>query len=156
MTLNSIVEQIQETHEIHTLEGITFLGGEPLAHAVEGLALAKAAHESNLNVMLFTGYTLEEAREMDETVQQLVDETDILVDGPYLRDQPETKRRWIGSSNQRVHFLTDRADANDPRWQLKNTLEIRLIDNELSVNGFPAKNAVGLWKRPKKSQKTDN
>jgi hypothetical protein len=32
---------------------------------------------------------------------------------------------------------------------LPNTLEIRLRDGELSVNGFPARSAVGLWKRPR-------
>jgi anaerobic ribonucleoside-triphosphate reductase activating protein len=70
------------------------------------------------------------------------------VDGPYFHDQPETRRRWIGSANQRVHFLSDRCAADDPRWLLPNTLEIRLRGPELTVNGFPARSAVGLWKRP--------
>ena len=30
----------------------------------------------------------------------------------------------------------------------RNTLEVRLRGGELSVNGFPARSAVGLWKRP--------
>ena len=79
---------------------------------------------------------------------ELLAETDILVDGPYLREQPETRRRWIGSANQRVHFLSGRCSADDPRWLLPNTLEIRLRGPELTVNGFPARSAVGLWKRP--------
>jgi anaerobic ribonucleoside-triphosphate reductase activating protein len=100
--------------------------------------------------MVFTGFLLENAREMpDPAVQELLAHTDILVDGPYLREQPETARRWIGSSNQRVHFLSDRCDPGDPRWLQRNTLEIRLRDGELSVNGFPARHAVGLWKRPR-------
>ena len=101
-------------------------------------------------VMIFSGFLLEEARRMDdEAAQELLDETDILVDGPYIREQPETRRRWIGSANQRIHFLSDRCDPEDPRWLEKNTLEIRLRDGELSVNGFPARHAVGLWKRPR-------
>ena len=71
------------------------------------------------------------------------------MDGPYRQDQPETRRRWIGSANQRIHFLTDRYRADDPRWLLPNTLEIRLRGPELTVNGFPARSAVGLWKRPR-------
>ena len=74
-------------------------------------------------------------------------ETDILVDGPYDRDQPEKTRRWIGSANQRVHFLTPRCAADDPRWRQPNTLEIRLRDGEVTVNGFPAPRAAGMWKR---------
>jgi anaerobic ribonucleoside-triphosphate reductase activating protein len=77
----------------------------------------------------------------------LLAHTDILVDGPYVRELPETRRRWIGSSNQQVHFLSDRYRADDPCWQLPNTLEIRLRGMELTVNGFPARSAVGLWRR---------
>jgi anaerobic ribonucleoside-triphosphate reductase activating protein len=66
---------------------------------------------------------------------------------------PDTKRRWIGSTNQRIHFLTDRYRADDSCWQQPNTLEIRLDAAGLSVNGFPAASAVGLWKRPPKTRK---
>ena len=101
-----------------------------------------------LTVMVFSGYTLDEARALpDPAVADLLAHTDILVDGPYDRDRPDTERRWIGSTNQRIHFLTDRYRADDPCWRQPNTLEIRLRGGELSVNGFPARSAVGLWKR---------
>src|SRR5437870_6810731 len=108
-------------------------------------------HLLSLSVMVFSGYTLEELKAMCEpAVTDLLAHTDILVDGPYVRELPETRRRWIGSSNQRVHFLSRRCDPDDPRWLEKNTLEIRLRDGELTVNGFPARHAVGLWKRPRR------
>ena len=145
-----VATQMAEAARLHSIEGITLLGGEPLAHATGGAALARAAHDLGLSVMVFTGYMLEEARRSpDAAVAELLAETDILVDGPYLREQPETRRRWIGSANQRVHFLSDRCSADDPRWLLSNTLEIRLRGPELTVNGFPARSAVGLWKRPR-------
>ena len=144
------IKRIAEAQRIHMIEGITLLGGEPLAHATGGIVLAQAAHDLCLSVMVFTGYPLEEARRLpDAAIAQLLAETDILVDGPYLREQPETRRRWIGSANQRVHFLSSRCSADDPRWLLPNTLEIRLRGSELSVNGFPARSAVSLWKRPR-------
>jgi anaerobic ribonucleoside-triphosphate reductase activating protein len=131
------------------VEGVTLLGGEPLAHAAGAAALARAVSAAGLTVMVFSGYTLAEARQMaDPAVADLLAHTDILVDGPYLREQPETRRRWVGSANQQVHFLSDRYRADDPRWLLPNTLEIRLEGGELSVNGFPARHAVGLWRRP--------
>src|SRR5207253_1603137 len=84
MTLEEVVAQLSETHAQHSLEGITLLGGEPLAHAAGGVALARAAHALELNVMVFSGFLLEEARRMDDSaVQELLAETDILVDGPY-------------------------------------------------------------------------
>jgi anaerobic ribonucleoside-triphosphate reductase activating protein len=103
----------------------------------------------NLTVMVFSGYTLGEIRRMPEpAVHDLLAHTDILVDGPYVRELPETGRRWVGSANQQVHFLTDRYRADDSCWRRPNTLEVRLRGAELSVNGFPAAAAVGLWKRP--------
>jgi anaerobic ribonucleoside-triphosphate reductase activating protein len=150
MDIADVIIQLRQSTEQHGLEGITLLGGEPLAHAAGAAALARAAHELGLNVMAFTGHLLEDIRQMaDPDVQELLAETDMLVDGPYLRELPETTRRWIGSSNQRVHYLSDRCDPADPRWLQRNTLEIRLRHGELSVNGFPARQAIGLWKPPR-------
>jgi anaerobic ribonucleoside-triphosphate reductase activating protein len=141
-----IVAQIREVRD--HIEGITLLGGEPLAHAHGAAPLARAARDMGLSVMVFTGYSLEEARRMaDPAVVALLDQTDILVDGPYLRDRPETRRRWIGSANQAIHFLSDRYRPDDPCWRRPNTLEIRLADGEITVNGFPAGHARGLWQR---------
>jgi len=149
MTASQVLAQMHNAVQEHGIEGITLLGGEPLAHAAGAVALARAARSCGLSVMVFSGYTLEEARQLlDPAVTELLACTDILVDGPYLREQPETRRRWIGSANQRIHFLSDRYDADDPCWLLPNTLEIRLRGPELVVNGFPARSAVGLWKRP--------
>jgi anaerobic ribonucleoside-triphosphate reductase activating protein len=143
-----ILAEIEQAQRNDAIEGITLLGGEPLAHAEGAAALARGVHALGLTVMVFTGYTLEEARALtDPAIVDLLAHTDILVDGPYIREQPDTCRRWIGSTNQRIHFLTDRYRADDPCWRQPNTLEIRLQDGALSVNGFPARSAVGLWKR---------
>jgi anaerobic ribonucleoside-triphosphate reductase activating protein len=145
-TVADVLAEIRHTSDI---EGLTLLGGEPLAHAVPAAELAAGVQAAGLSVMVFTGYTLEEARTLPEpAVAAVLAHTDILVDGRYDRTQPDTTRRWIGSLNQRIHFLTPRYRADDPCWQQKNTLEIRLDARGLTVNGFPAPTAVGLWKRP--------
>lgn len=129
------------------VEGISLLGGEPFAHANPAAALARAARERKLNVMIYSGYTLQEIRNFKEpAVAELLSLTDVLVDGPYRRDLPETKRRWVGSANQVVHFLTDRYSADDPIWSKSNTLEIRVRGGEIAVNGFPSREAASLWK----------
>jgi anaerobic ribonucleoside-triphosphate reductase activating protein len=150
LPVSEVLRQVEQAAQEHGVEGITFLGGEPLAHAAGAAALARGLRERGLTVMVFSGYTLEEARQMpDPAVGELLALTDILVDGPYMRELPDAQRRWIGSTNQRIHFLSDRYRADDPRWQRRNTLEIRLRGRELTVNGFPARSAVGLWKRPR-------
>lgn len=146
--VDSLVEQILAIHDSAPLEGITLLGGEPFAHAGGAAELAAQVRGAGLTVMIFSGYTLEELRAQDEpAVHLLLANTDILVDGPYLREQPETRRRWIGSGNQRIHFLSERCRADDPRWLLPNTLELRLVDGELIVNGFPAAKSKDFWQR---------
>jgi anaerobic ribonucleoside-triphosphate reductase activating protein len=150
MTAAEVLTQLDEARERHGVEGITFLGGEPTAHAAGAVVLARAVRGRGMTVMLFSGFTIEELRERpDPDLHELIDLTEILVDGPYVREMPDDERRWIGSTNQRIHFLTDRYHY-DEQWKRRNTLEIRLQDGQLTVNGFPAKSAVGLWKRPRR------
>ena len=128
------------------IEGITLLGGEPFAHAEAAAALAESAKQHGLSVMAFSGYLLEDLQLQSGEAAALLAQIDILVDGPYDRDRPDTARRWIGSTNQRIHFLTDRYRADDDCWRQRNTLEIRVRGSEIVVNGFPAIPALGLWK----------
>ena len=150
MEVEALLERIDQACHQDAIEGITWLGGEPFAHAEVAAAASAAIQSRGLSVMIFSGYTIEQLRgQKDAAVDRLLSVTDILVDGPYLKEQPDESRRWIGSSNQRIHFLSDRYRADDASWQQRDTLEIRLNNGELSVNGFPAKNAVGMWKRPR-------
>lgn len=129
------------------VEGITLLGGEPFAHAAAANLAARAQAEG-LSVMVFSGYELEDLqRGAIPWAGDLLAATDILVDGPYRKDLPDATRRWIGSTNQRIHFLTDRYRADDEAWTTRDTLEIRWDGKELSVNGFPAHSAKGFWRR---------
>lgn len=145
--LSEIAEQLKKSVEETGIEGITLLGGEPFAHADGAAALAKLARSMGLSVMVFTGYLREQLSAIiDPATADLLAAIDILVDGPYERDRPDTQRRWIGSTNQRIHFLTSRYQANDPSWQQRNTLEIRVRGAEVIINGFPAIPALGLWK----------
>ena len=145
MPLADLIAQLDATPDV---EGVSLLGGEPFAHAAGAAALAAAARRRSLSVMVYSGYTIEAIREMpDPLAAELLALTDVLVDGPYVREQPEPRRRWVGSANQRVHFLTDRYRPDDPCWTKPNTLEIRVAGTTVTVNGFPAAGpAVGLWK----------
>ena len=152
VSVEAMAGRVLEAASASGVEGITLLGGEPTAQAAPLAALAGRVREAGLSVMVFSGFTLEELREAgNPDVRALLSRTDLLVDGPYLRDRPEAGRRWIGSSNQRIHAISDRYRIDDPAWLAPNTLELRLDGVTLSVNGFPALGAVGLWRRPRGS-----
>lgn len=147
-TLADMIVQLADAQDRFGVEGVSLLGGEPFAHAPAAAALARAARQRGLSVMVYTGYTIEQIRERPHPAAvDLLAHTDLLVDGPYLREQPDSTRRWVGSTNQRVHFLTGRYSPDDPCWNQRNTLEIRVFGGEVAINGFPAPGAaVGLWK----------
>ena len=152
--VSELVRRIRDAASDLLIEGITLLGGEPFAHAAPAAEIAEQVQAMGLTVMVFSGYQLVELQSrIDRDVARLLAATDLLVDGPYDQTQPDSIRRWIGSMNQQIHTLSDRYDEDDACWRQSNTLEMRFEGGELSVNGFPAKGAVGVWKRPRRSGK---
>lgn len=121
------------------VEGLSVLGGEPFQQAEAVAELCRAVRAGGRSVMVYSGYTLEELRALPGPgPAALLAETDLLCDGRYVREQPERRRRWLGSANQRLHFLTDRHRPDDPRFTQPNTIELRLEGGQLTVNGWPA------------------
>ena len=126
----------------HRIEGVTLLGGEPFAQPRAMAEVAREARRRGLSVVVFTGHTLEALRSgAVPDAEALLAETDLLVDGRYERDDPERRRRWVGSANQRFHFLTGRyrpgiemARAGEP----DRTVELRIgPDGRAHASGWP-------------------
>lgn len=121
------------------IEGVTFLGGEPFDQAEALALLGQTLKEQGMSVVTFTGYTLEDIqRSTKASWHNLLAVTDLLIDGPYRQDLSDTRRPWIGSSNQRYHFLTDRYNFLEAELMgIPNRIEIRLQkDGRLEVNGL--------------------
>ncbi len=140
ISTQSVVDDLALAKAEFGIEGITFLGGEPFLQA-RGLAIvAKAAQKLELSVMVFSGYTLEELDSLKlPGTSALLQACDVLVDGPYESDRPDTTRNWVGSSNQCFHYLTGRYDSGIEsagagerivEWRIRN-------DGTMSVNGWP-------------------
>ncbi len=123
------------------IEGVTLLGGEPFEQAAPLARLAGLVQRGGLSVMTFTGYELTTlrtwaARRPD--IATLLRFTDLLADGPFLRDRLDVSRPWIGSTNQGLHALTDRYSDHLPVLQQEqDRLEIRIRpDGAVAVNGW--------------------
>jgi len=142
VSTSSVLHWLANAHRAHDLEGVTFLGGEPMLQA-QGLAIvAQGARTLGLSVMVFSGYTKAELEvlQLPGSVQ-LLEYTDVLVDGQYDANLPEHSRRWAGSTNQLFHYLTVRYDARiESDGEVERMLEVRLrTDGSVFVNGWPEK-----------------
>lgn len=129
--------------------GITLLGGEPFDQALLLAPVAAAFQAAGLSVMAFSGYTFEHltrwAEDRDD-IAALLASTDLLCDGPFLRALPDTRRPWIGSTNQSIRALTS-AHADEVRRVdaegRGDTLEVRVgADGILHVNGWASDAAL--------------
>ena len=86
-------------------DGLTLSGGDPFVQAADCAEIAKAAHANGLNVWTYTGWTYEKLlslSEQDEGIKALLNETDVLVDGPFILSQKSYDVPWRGSKNQRL------------------------------------------------------
>ncbi len=89
--------------------GITISGGEPFLQYKELYDLLKRIRlSSNLDVMVYTGYTYEELYEKHK--DGLFSLIDILVDGEY-HEEMNTGSALRGSDNQRIIFLSPKYKA---------------------------------------------
>ena len=82
-------------------KGITLSGGDPFLQPDANLELAKTAHENGLDVWAYCGLTFEEILK-DYDKRKLLEECDVLVDGPFELDQRDITLPFKGSSNQRI------------------------------------------------------
>jgi len=85
--------------------GLTLSGGEPFLQAGQMADLALLAHKNGLSVVAYSGYVYEDLQGMaasDPEVSRLLAETDILIDGPYVKQLKDISLRFRGSANQRV------------------------------------------------------
>ena len=119
-------------------QGVTFSGGEPFLQAEALAQLAIILKKSGLNVMSFSGYTLEELRgpKAPQGSQKLLKELDILIDGPYVEslaiNSPESP---VSSRNQKVRIFNPEF-ADKITWS-SDLVEIHVFkDGSRIVTGY--------------------
>ncbi len=130
-----IISRLQQNSD--SLDGITFLGGEPMDKAGELALVAREAKKLGLNVITFTGYTYEELLKSDNGgVKDLLEHTDLLIDGEFREELLDYSRPMVGSSNQRFIYLSEAISKEDIA-AYKNRFEVRADKNGgLTFNGM--------------------
>ncbi len=104
--------------------GLTLSGGDPFCQAKECAELAKLAHDSGRDVWAYTGWTYEFLlEEGDSDKLALLDELDVLVDGPFVMKLKSYDALFRGSTNQRlIDMKKTRAKGEIVLWTRPNPL----------------------------------
>ena len=97
--VEDIINDLKTHHKHH--KGLTLSGGDPFLQPEQCLIIAKAAHELELNVWAYCGMTFEQLAQ-DPGKFALLQECDVLVDGPFVLALRDTTLAFRGSSNQRL------------------------------------------------------
>lgn len=123
------------------LNGVTISGGEPFEQPKPLTILIKLIKEyTSLDIMVYSGYTIEELKTKDET-RNLLNLIDILIDGRF--DENNTNKKiWRGSDNQNFHILSKRAQKyaiyQDTEYKDKRELHLEMNNgNSFKIIGIP-------------------
>lgn len=134
------VDQILAMIPFDMIDGITFSGGEPFSQAAGFSKLAEMVRFSGKNVLVYTGYLLEQLQSnIVSDALRLLEFTDILIDGPYRREIPPV-HPWAGSGNQRIFKMKHGSAAEEifaSSGPLPVDMEIHILaDGTVVTTGF--------------------
>ena len=120
------------------VEGVSILGGEPLDQAAELVRLLEELRgRSDKGVFLFTGHEFGVLGE-NPVFRKALGLCDMVKAGPFVAGLSPDTRRWIGSRNQTVHFLTSRYRHLENSWEpARREIEVHLSGDGIHINGDP-------------------
>jgi|SRR5690554_1866982 len=150
-SVNELFNRIKkDAEEYPNIEGVTFLGGEPFQQAKPLAELAKLVRGIGLSILTFSGYTYEHLlTDKEDGWSDLLAVTDLLIDGPFVKNLEDLSRPWVGSANQKYRFLTDRYKyLKDSLFSIKNKLEVHLKkDGTVFINGISTSTEIEQLKQ---------
>ena len=99
-------DEIMHIIEADPFANVTFSGGDPM-YQPEGFAeLARAIRQrTRKTIWCYTGFTFEQLQN-NPRQRALLEQIDVLVDGPFVRRLRDETLRFRGSSNQRIIDVT--------------------------------------------------
>ncbi|OPY55843.1 MAG: anaerobic ribonucleotide reductase-activating protein [Pelotomaculum sp. PtaU1.Bin035] len=124
--------------------GVTISGGEPFEQAgplAELCSLIK--NFTNLDIMIYSGYTINEIMAGTYDMNLLLSKTDIIVDGSYRREL-SGRKLWRGSDNQNLYLLTPHAQKYRQYVNAEYSANRQLLfqmtsDGQIVIIGIPAR-----------------
>ncbi|MDR1832474.1 MAG: radical SAM protein [Fusobacteriaceae bacterium] len=125
------------------VDGITISGGEPflqpgaLAILVEGLHRLFSHRSSKIDILVYTGFTLQELKNMrKESVHSILSNISVLIDGQYL-EKENNNSPLRGSDNQIIHYLDPKCKKKYNEYMKEgNSLQVFSEGNHIITVGI--------------------
>lgn len=117
-TENFIINELKKPY----YQGLTLLGGEPFEESNQrtliGLIRRVKKELPEKDIWIYTGYTLDKdlcegGRKHTEVTDEILNSTDVLVDGKFKLDLKDITLKFRGSSNQRVIDLNKTRETGE-------------------------------------------
>ena len=125
-------EVLREIKDNALVSAVTLSGGEPFEQAPACAQIASELKCCGYNVWCYTGYLYEELLERaasEPDVQNLLDNIDVLVDGPFVESLHSYDLTWRGSSNQRLIDMNKTRQTGKVVLWKEHSFELKKPDN---------------------------
>ena len=108
-SLSEIIELVLNAIDANGIQrNLSILGGEPLAprnqYPLSVLLWQVKKTFPSIKIYLWTGYTLEEFKEMCSMSENILQYIDVLIDGRYIEEERDITLKLRGSKNQRILY----------------------------------------------------
>lgn len=138
-TVRKIFLTIKEASQ--ELDGITISGGEPFEQAESLYELVQLIRkETHLDIMVYSGYTIEELKGQGNSANKLLRLIDILIDGRF-EERNTNRKLWRGSDNQKFYILSEKAKIYqqyvDAEYNERRELHLEIADGSFKIIGIP-------------------
>ena len=132
-------EILRKTAEVNSCTGLTVSGGDPFAQADALLRLLRNVRSVFSDILVYTGFTLEEIRNGSCAAAgiECLSLIDVLIDGPYIDERNTHDCVLRGSENQKIRYLTpERAEYYEAYLQKGRILETFSHNGSVVITGI--------------------
>lgn len=114
------------------VDGVTYIGGEPLQQGNDLLILSEHVKDIGLDIVLFTGYELEELNNIQNSIADLAS---VIISGRFIESERNTYLSHRGSSNQKI-IVKDESLKEFYSEEVRQ-VEIIITEDSETYLGFP-------------------
>ncbi len=138
MSVDDIINILAANDKI---TGVTIAGGEPMLQpeALKNLLIHIRYRVPHLNTILYTGIEFGKLVR-DKALANICVLCDVVIAGPFVKSQSPDPRRWVGSRNQEILYISDRLEDELDPWPVEDhKSEIIISDTEINICGNEVK-----------------